>query len=125
MPPRSPTTVGMAVETTVISIAAMERLSRSETTVRGRLVFIDRAWMPRERRRSALSWGERIAGVGAAALEAYAEPPRAVRGRSVRERLGGHPAAGHLLEPVVADGRGGTQTLLDVAWLEHLPLGRG
>src|SRR6267143_2539814 len=40
MPPRSPTTVGMAVETTVISIAAIERLKRSETTVSGRLVFI-------------------------------------------------------------------------------------
>src|SRR2546430_11658317 len=40
MPPRSPTTVGMAVETTVISIAAIERLSSSETTVSGRLVFI-------------------------------------------------------------------------------------
>src|SRR3989440_12985611 len=42
MPPRSPTTVGMAVETTVISIAAIERLSSRETTVRGRLVFIVR-----------------------------------------------------------------------------------
>src|SRR5438309_4085605 len=40
MPPRSQTTVGMAVETTVISIAAIERLSSSETTVSGRLVFI-------------------------------------------------------------------------------------
>src|SRR5204863_4900600 len=40
MPPRSPTTVGMAVETTVISIAAIERLSNSEMTVSGRLVFI-------------------------------------------------------------------------------------
>src|SRR3954462_5384379 len=40
MPPRSPTTVGIAVETTVISIAAMERLSSSETTVSGRFVFI-------------------------------------------------------------------------------------
>src|SRR4051812_24462884 len=39
MPPRSPTTVGMAVETTVISIAAIEMLRRSETTVSGRLVF--------------------------------------------------------------------------------------
>jgi hypothetical protein len=39
MPPRSPTTVGMAVETTVISIAAIERLKSSATTVRGRLVF--------------------------------------------------------------------------------------
>src|SRR6267143_135337 len=41
MPPRSPTTVGMAVETTVISIAAIERLSKSEMTVSGRFVFID------------------------------------------------------------------------------------
>src|SRR6266446_9046043 len=40
MPPRSPTTVGMAVETTVISIAAIERLSNSEMTVSGRFVFI-------------------------------------------------------------------------------------
>src|SRR6267142_4827640 len=40
MPPRSPTTVGMAVETTVISIAAIERLSNREMTVSGRLVFI-------------------------------------------------------------------------------------
>src|SRR6266478_8482145 len=42
MPPRSPTTVGMAVETTVISIAAIERLSKSEMTVSGRFVFIER-----------------------------------------------------------------------------------
>src|SRR5437868_4883928 len=41
MPPRSPTTVGMAVETTVISIAAIERLSKSEMTVSGRFVFIE------------------------------------------------------------------------------------
>src|ERR1700726_3990299 len=40
MPPRSPTTVGMAVETTVISIAAIDRLSNREMTVSGRLVFI-------------------------------------------------------------------------------------
>src|SRR6202171_4292940 len=40
MPPRSPTTVGIAVETTVISIAAIERLSNREMTVSGRFVFI-------------------------------------------------------------------------------------
>src|ERR1700737_5397593 len=40
MPPRSPTTVGMAVETTVISMAAIDRLSSRATTVSGRLVFI-------------------------------------------------------------------------------------
>src|SRR5438270_6854479 len=42
MPPKSPTTVGMAVETTVIAIAAIERLRSSETTVSGRLVVIVR-----------------------------------------------------------------------------------
>src|ERR1700737_5536438 len=40
MPPRSPTTLGMGVETTVISIAAIERLSNREMTVSGRFVFI-------------------------------------------------------------------------------------
>src|SRR5713226_5655845 len=40
MPPRSPTTVGMAVETTVISMAAIDKLSSRATTVSGRLVFI-------------------------------------------------------------------------------------
>src|SRR5258708_18669887 len=40
MPPRSPTTVGMAVDTTVISMAAIDRLSSRATTVSGRLVFI-------------------------------------------------------------------------------------
>src|ERR1700716_184591 len=44
MPPRSPTTVGIAVETTVISMAAIDRLSRSATTVSGRLVFIASAY---------------------------------------------------------------------------------
>src|SRR5581483_3740619 len=48
MPPRSPTTVGMAVETTVISIAAIEMLRSSETTVSGRLVFTRLAALPVE-----------------------------------------------------------------------------
>jgi hypothetical protein len=38
--------VGIAVDTTVISIAAIERLSRSEMTVRGRLVLIARVDAP-------------------------------------------------------------------------------
>src|SRR5947209_13991187 len=102
MPPRSPTTVGMAVETTVISIAAMDRLRRSETTVSGRFVFIDRGrCRARAGEATALSLREGIAGVGGAAVEAGAEPARAVRCRPVGERLGRHPAAGHLLEPVV------------------------
>src|SRR6267378_1197778 len=50
MPPRSPTTVGMAVETTVISIAAIDRLRRRETTVSGRLVFIAGNGCPSGRR---------------------------------------------------------------------------
>jgi hypothetical protein len=40
MPPRSPTTVGIAVETTVASRAAMKRLRMSATTVVGRWVFL-------------------------------------------------------------------------------------
>src|SRR5256885_462755 len=39
MPPKSLTTVGMAVETTVISSAAMKRLRASATVVSGRCVF--------------------------------------------------------------------------------------
>ena len=42
IPPRSPTTVGMAVDTTVISIAAIDRLSRAGITVGRRLVLIAR-----------------------------------------------------------------------------------
>src|SRR2546430_12960809 len=85
--------------------------------------------MPRTRRGSNrvrwLPFREGIAGIRGAAIESGAEPAGAVRRRPVREGLGRHAAAGHLLELVVAHRGGGPQAFLDVAGIEHLPLRRG
>ena len=64
--------------------------------------------------------GARIAGV-----HPPPEPLDALRRRAVREAIGHHAAGGHLLQPVVADRRGGAQRLLHVARIELDLPGRG
>ena len=61
-----------------------------------------------------------VAHLRVAALESAVQPPHALLRRAVRERFRVHTAAGHLLDPVVADRGRRAQALLDVAGLEHV-----
>src|SRR3954468_8390535 len=81
--------------------------------------------MPRRSCRSKSPFRESIALVGRTAIESAPEPARAIRRRTVRERLRRYPTAGHLLQLVVADRGGSAKALFGVAGFQHLPLRRG
>src|SRR3954454_12880076 len=81
--------------------------------------------MPRQSCRSKSPFRESIALVRRAAIESSPEPARAIRRRTVRERLRRYPTARHLLELVVADRGGCEKSFLGVARFQHLPLRRG
>src|ERR1700754_4158984 len=68
---------------------------------------------------------EGIAVPDAPGLQPSREPLRALGRGAVSERVGIHTPAGHLLNPVVADGRCCAEALLDVAGLEDSALLRG
>ena len=71
---------------------------------------------------AAAQASERIARIRVAALEAAAEPLRALRRGAVRELVGAN-LAGHLgLDAVVADGGRGRQPVLNIARLEKATL---
>ena len=56
-----------------------------------------------------------------AVLEALAEPVNPLLGRAVRELFRHDIALGLLLQPVIADGLGGGDRLLDVAGFQNVP----
>src|SRR3954449_534047 len=65
---------------------------------------------------------ERIAVGKTSGIEAPPEPFRPLRRRTVGERIGIHAATGHPLQPVIADGGRGAQSLFDVACFEQIAL---
>src|SRR5207247_1086042 len=67
-----------------------------------------------------LRGAERIALGDLAGGEAALEPPHALCGGAVRERLRRHATLRPALQPIVADGRGGAQTFLEIARLENV-----
>ena len=96
----------------------------SSTTARAIAPPVGARWpyavTARRRRRTApgasdaIQVRERVAAVRVAGLPAGREPLLALGGRAVRPRLRIHAALRLLLDPVVADGRGGAQRILHV-----------
>src|SRR5687767_2864718 len=74
--------------------------------------------MPRAR--SELACSEGVAGAQAALLAADREPAHPLLGGAVGPRVGVHATGGALLDPVVADGAGSVERLLDVLLVELL-----
>src|SRR2546428_3006297 len=64
--------------------------------------------------------GERVAGIDTSRGQPAAEPSHALLRGAVGEGLGDHPALRLMLEPIVADCRGGAKAFFRVAWIEQV-----
>src|SRR5262245_51253145 len=101
-------------------VCGSERKRR--TRVSDRTTRSSKRSIERFRAESKVLGRESVAGADRAGLQPGHEPALTLLRRTVREGIRHHVALRLLLQPVVADRRGGAHCGLDVARLDQLPL---